>query len=155
MPESRSPHAVKVPPPVYLFLALLGMILAHLYYPAAYIIPRPFDWLGVPVIAAGLFMTIRSAHLFERHETPLRPGEEATHLVTTGFFRYTRNPMYLGMFCDLFGVLLILGSLTPLLLFLVFILIIRLHFIPLEERRMEETFGQEYLDYKKRVRRWI
>ncbi|MCH7779688.1 MAG: isoprenylcysteine carboxylmethyltransferase family protein [Acidobacteria bacterium] len=87
--------------------------------------------------------------------TPLKPFEESTVVVTTGMFRFTRNPMYLGMVVGLLGAAIFLGSLVSLLPVPAFIAIIHFQFIVREERFMEELFGAEYLAYKRKVRRWI
>ena len=83
------------------------------------------------------------------------PFDEATTLVTSGFYRYTRNPMYVGMFLMLAGVAFLMGSIGAALPVLVFILIIRNNFVMGEERFLEASFGQQYLDYKSTVRRWF
>ena len=87
--------------------------------------------------------------------TPVRPFDESTLVVTTGMFRITRNPMYLGMVLALLGVGLILGSATAFAPIPAFVAIIHYQFILYEERFMEDLFGQEYLAYKSNVRRWI
>ncbi len=83
------------------------------------------------------------------------PFEEATALVTVGIFRFTRNPMYVGMFLMVFGSAFLMGSVGALIPLLIFMLIIRFNFVAGEERFMEAAFGQQYLDYKSKVRRWI
>jgi len=88
-------------------------------------------------------------------DTGLLPFEEATVLVTGGIFRFTRNPMYLGMFLMMFGAAFLMGSIGALIPLLIFVLIIRYNFVAGEERFMEAAFGQQYLDYKSKVRRWI
>ena len=93
--------------------------------------------------------------LFKQAGTGLEPFDAATVLVTTGFYRVTRNPMYLGMFLMLLGVAFLMGSIGALLPVSIFILIIRNNFVLGEERFMQATFGQQYLQYKSEVRRWF
>ena len=83
------------------------------------------------------------------------PFERATALVTSGSFRFTRNPMYHGMALLLFGVAVLLGSAGALLPIPVFVWIIQMRFIRGEERFLEGLFGKDYVVYKSRVRRWI
>jgi protein-S-isoprenylcysteine O-methyltransferase Ste14 len=83
------------------------------------------------------------------------PFERSTALVTDGLFRYTRNPMYLGLTLVLAGVALLLGSLGAWLPIPVFVAIIQVNFIAGEERFLTELFGEEYLVYKQRTRRWL
>jgi len=97
-------------------------------------------------IPAGVFLKV---------DTGLEPFDEAKVLVTSGFFRFTRNPMYMGMFTLLLGVGFMFGSISALIPIPVFFLIIRNNFVIGEERFCEAAFGQQYLDYKTKVRRWI
>lgn len=103
----------------------------------------------------GIMMSAISAGMFKQAKTGIEPFEEATTLITGGFYRVTRNPMYLGMFLMLFGVAFLMGSLGALLPLLMFVLIIRNNFVLGEERFLEAAFGQGYLDYKSGVRRWF
>jgi len=100
-------------------------------------------------------MAAISASMFVKADTGLEPFDDATTLVTGGFYRITRNPMYLGMFLMLFGVAFLLGSVSALLPLVLFVLVIRYNFVLGEERFLEAAFGQQYLDYKSAVRRWI
>jgi protein-S-isoprenylcysteine O-methyltransferase Ste14 len=75
--------------------------------------------------------------------------------MTSGVFRISRNPMYLGMTLILFGVSILVGSLTAFVSPVAFFFISEHQFIPLEEKSMENVFGESYLDYARRVRRWF
>ena len=145
----------KIIPPVYLFIALLLMWLLQRYFPVHQYIYSPAAYAGVIPVVIGIAMAAISAGMFVKVDTGLEPFDEATTLVTGGFFRFTRNPMYLGMFLMLFGVAILLGSLSALLPLLLFVLVIRYNFVSGEERFLEAAFGQQYLDYKSEVRRWI
>ena len=103
----------------------------------------------------GIIMAAISVGMFKKAGTGIMPFDEATTLVTSGFYRYTRNPMYVGMFLMLAGVAFLMGSIGAALPVLVFILIIRNNFVMGEERFLEASFGQQYLDYKSTVRRWF
>ena len=83
------------------------------------------------------------------------PFDEATTLVTGGSYRFTRNPMYLGMVLILLGAALGRGSLGAFLPIPAFVWVIRRQFVLPEERFLEEAFGDAYRAYKQRVRRWI
>lgn len=145
----------KIVPPVYLALSILAMCLLDRYVPLGNF-EGPFVWgFASAFLAAGLMLIIYSAGLFKKADTALIPFHKSTSLVTTGPFKMTRNPMYLGMVFVLLGIAIALGSALPFLVISVFILIIQTRFILGEERFMEELFGEEYLSYKKRVRRWF
>jgi len=145
----------KIIPPVYLFTALLLMWLLQRYFPVQQFIHTPVAYAGVVPVLFGIAMAAVSAGMFLKVDTGLEPFDEATTLVTGGFFRFTRNPMYLGMFLMLFGVAFLLGSLGALMPLLFFVLVIRYNFVAGEERFLEAAFGQQYLDYKSEVRRWL
>jgi len=145
----------KIIPPVYLFLALALMWLLQRFFPVHQYIDTPLAYAGVIPLLVGIAIAAISAGMFVKVDTGLEPFDEATTLVTGGFYRISRNPMYMGMFLMLFGVAFLLGSVATLLPLVLFILIIRYNFVLGEERFLEAAFGQSYLDYKSEVRRWI
>ncbi len=145
----------RIIPPVYLFLALALMWLLQRFVPVHQYIDTPVAYAGVIPVLFGIAMAAISAGMFVKAHTGLEPFDEATTLVTGGFYRITRNPMYMGMFLMLFGVAFLLGSLSALLPLVFFVLIIRYNFVLGEERFLEAAFGQSYLEYKSEVRRWI
>jgi protein-S-isoprenylcysteine O-methyltransferase Ste14 len=93
--------------------------------------------------------------LFRRARTGVVPFSEATTLVTGGPYRFTRNPMYLGMAGILVGTAIWLGSVTPWLVLPAFMAIIVERFIAPEEAMLERTFGEHYARYRAAVRRWL
>lgn len=145
----------KLLPPVYLLLTLFVMIALHRNFPLAKLISSPYRYVGIGPIVAGLVVTITAAGLFRKLGTPLKPFEESTTVVTTGMFRFTRNPMYLGMILLLIGIAIMTGTLATFLPIPLFFAILHFRFVLNEERFMEDLFGEEYLAYKRRVRRWI
>ena len=145
----------KIIPPVYLLITLVLMWLLQTFLPVDQYLYEPVAYLGIVLVFCGIVISAVSAGMFKKADTGIKPFDEATALVTAGFYRYTRNPMYLGMFLMLFGVAFLLGGIGALFPIPIFILIIRNHFVLGEERFMERAFGQQYLDYKCAVRRWI
>ncbi|RMF24870.1 MAG: isoprenylcysteine carboxylmethyltransferase family protein, partial [Cyanobacteria bacterium J083] len=103
----------------------------------------------------GIVMVLASAFLFKQKNTTIKPLEESTYLVQEGLFKYSRNPIYLGMTISLLGVGLFLGSLTPFFVIPLFVWLIQTLFIEQEEKMLEEKFGDEYRQYKQKVRRWV
>ena len=81
--------------------------------------------------------------------------QNTSGIVTSGLYKISRNPMYVGLLTILIGYAVWLGSVTPFLLLPVFHFLITEMQIKPEERMLEQKFGEEYLDYKDRVRRWI
>jgi protein-S-isoprenylcysteine O-methyltransferase Ste14 len=131
------------------------MFVLDRYFPIQKIITSPFNYSGAFVGLCGLALSASGVFSFKKAGTAIKPFESSTVLVTDGLYRCTRNPMYLGMVILLIGVASYLGSLTPFIIIPVFFLIIQQCFIKHEEPFLENIFGQEYLDYKDKVRRWI
>lgn len=145
----------KILPLVWLLIALITMAGLHFFWPLAIWLLPPRTWFGLAPLCFGLYMSALSAKAFQKAETGLIPFDEATALVTDGFFRYTRNPMYLGMVLFLAGVAMLFGSFGSLIPVPLFAWIIQRNFILAEERFMEAAFGDDFLAYKSRVRRWL
>lgn len=145
----------KILPPVYLLVTLLIMALLHYYWPVARLLYAPLKYMGVVLVICGVVITTVSAGAFFKAKTPVIPFATSTVVVTTGLYRFTRNPMYLGMVLALLGVALLLGSVSTLVPPLVFVVIIHKLFILREEIFLEKLFGAQYLAYKSRVRRWL
>lgn len=142
-------------PPVYLLISLLIEVGLHYQAPVLAIIPGPWNLFGIALIIAGVLIVIQPALEFKKAETAIKPFEESSSLVRTGMYRFTRNPMYLGMLTVLVGTALYLGSLSPFLMPVLFALVIRHRFIRVEEAMLEQRFGDEYLQFKREVRRWL
>jgi protein-S-isoprenylcysteine O-methyltransferase Ste14 len=139
----------------YFLILLVLSVLFHLAVPARVVLHAPFTFFGIIIIGIGLVTAIRCRSLFLQNQTTLSPYESPAFLITTGPFRLSRNPVYLTMAAILLGSAVVMGTLVPFVFTFVFIAIIDLLFIPDEEERLETIFGEEYRDYKKRVRRWI
>lgn len=145
----------KIIPPVWLLLTLMAMVALHFALPIVRLIPGPYRSLGWLAVAAGIAVSAIAAGAFRRAGTPVVPFERSTALVTDGLFRHTRNPMYLGLVLVLLGVAVALGTLGAFLPIPLFVWIIQKRFIEGEERFLTEIFGDEYLAYRRRVRRWL
>jgi len=145
----------QVMPPAYFLLALLSMAVLHLLTPVMHIITGSGRWSGLALVAAGVAANILASRRFVRSGTPVRPFEPATSLVTGGVYRFTRNPMYLGMVMILAGLAITLGSATPWLIVFVFASFIDLRFIRIEERQLFRGFGPAYRQYCRATPRWI
>ena len=144
----------KILPPHAAIGSLIVVIFLHYLFPTP-LIPKPFNYFGILFFAAGLFILLWSFGLFKKKETPILPGQKPTALVIEGPYKFTRNPMYLGVTTALAGIAVYLGDLFAFLSPIAFFMFVSVRFIPREEKLMEKIFGKKYLDYKKRVRRWI
>jgi protein-S-isoprenylcysteine O-methyltransferase Ste14 len=138
-----------------LLVTLVLMWLMHYAFPIYQYMYEPLAYFGIAGVIFGIFMAAISAHLFKKEGTGIEPFDEATTLVKSGFYRYSRNPMYLGMFVMLMGSAFLMGSIGALLPVPVFVVIIRNNFVLAEERFLEASFGERYLEYKSTVGRWL
>ena len=112
---------------------------------------------GSFLIIIGLIIVLSAIILFKKYQTtitPLNPSN-ATKLITDGIYKFSRNPMYLGLLLVLFGISIILNPIGGLSLIPLFILYLNLFQIIPEENAMVDLFKDEFLEYKKNVRRWI
>jgi protein-S-isoprenylcysteine O-methyltransferase Ste14 len=146
---------IRVPPPIYYILGFLVGIAFELVFPTSW---PPFGIrLAAALLAGGVWIVLDGAAMmfFHRAGTSMVPMNPTTALVTSGPYRVTRNPMYVGMaflyvaFACLFGVIWALVFLPAV------IAIIDRFVIAREEPYLERIFGQAYRDYKARVRRWL
>ena len=145
----------KIPPPI---IALVMIVL--IYLSSLLIVPTTFNYqnsLSILVLIMGLACVLPSFRLFARYKTtisPLTPSDTAA-LVTEGMYRYSRNPMYLGLLLLTIASTIWFGTWLGIIINIVFIFLINfLQIIP-EEEALLEIFGEEYEEYKKNVRRWI
>lgn len=148
---------VRFPPPfVYVGFLLIGVTidrLAELGGTGASLKLRL--WLAAAAIAPGAALIIAALGGFSKAKTPPEPWREVTALVTTGVYRFTRNPMYLGMAAIYLGLAFATDSIAGLSLFPVVLLAIHTRVIVREEAYMRTMFGTTYSDYCKQVRRWL
>jgi protein-S-isoprenylcysteine O-methyltransferase Ste14 len=148
-------HRRRILPPVWFLLAVLLAIGLHYVMPIMRVVPAPWSYSGALLVVLGLVISATGAGAFKRVGTPVVPFEPSTTLVTDGLYRFTRNPMYLGLVLALLGAAILLGSLGAFVPVPVFAWILHAQFIKGEERFLEEIFGERYLAYKQRVRRWL
>jgi protein-S-isoprenylcysteine O-methyltransferase Ste14 len=139
----------------YFLILLILSIVSHFVFPIQILLQPPFTFTGLFIIGAGLLLAIRARALFLQNRTTLSPYESPAVLITTGPFRISRNPAYLAMALILFGSAVLMGSSVPFVFPVLFIVIIQVLFIPDEERRLVEIFGEGYREYQQRVRRWV
>ena len=150
MTKERGPY-----PPIIL-LACIGLqALLHFFWPVTQLIPAPWNLIGVGLIAIGVLIVALPAASFKRADTTILPFQESSSLVTTGIYRVTRNPMYLGMLSVLLGIAVLSGSLSPFLAPALFVPILNRRVIRHEERMLQERFGAEYDAFRQQVRRWL
>ena len=112
------------------------------------------DWVGGVLVVIGLALAVAAAVEFRRARTTIIPHEEPSAIVTSGVYRLSRNPIYLGDALILTGLGLRWDSVLALVLVPVFVAVITARFIVPEEGRLKARFGAEYAAWAARVRRW-
>lgn len=145
----------RVFPPGVLLLAIAIMAALDRLAPGPHLVEPPLTHLGWIPIVLGLAAAVVARNQFRRSGTTIKPFQESSALVTDGLFALSRNPMYVSLTAALVGVCVLFGTLTPLVVVPAFVWVIRARVIAVEERMLEDTFGDAYRDYKTRVRRWL
>jgi len=148
---------LKIPPPVYMLLAAGIMWLLDQFMPISILFIEPWNSVGFLFMFAAMFTDGFSLLQFFRLHTSINPlhPEKAQTLVTTGMYRFSRNPMYFGLLLLLVGLAIYLASLSPFIILPLFIVTLTKQQIIPEEIILEQKFGQDYRDYKQSVRRWL
>jgi protein-S-isoprenylcysteine O-methyltransferase Ste14 len=147
----------RIPPPVVALLIAAGMWALARWWPLVrFELPWP-ALSGLAVASLGGLISGAGAREFRRLRTTVNPlhPERATSVVTTGIYRLTRNPMYVGIVLVLLGCFLAFGAASSALGLPAFVLYITRFQIEPEERVLLARFGNEYAAYKARVRRWL
>ena len=146
---------IRVPPPlIYLLPLILGLLLDRRWH-------VPFLGRGVariigwPLIGGGMALGGWFRRTMRDADAPVRTDKPVPRLTTEGPFDYSRNPAYLGLAMIYAGIAVLRNSLWAILLLPAVLLVIQREVIGREERYLERTFGEEYLDYKASVRRWV
>jgi protein-S-isoprenylcysteine O-methyltransferase Ste14 len=111
--------------------------------------------VGWPLLGGGVLLNGWFVLTIRRTDTPIDPRKPVSKLATSGPFRYTRNPAYLSMTLIYAGVAALRNALWAILLLPLVVYVIQRDQIEREEQYMERDFGEEYLNYKKSVRRWV
>jgi protein-S-isoprenylcysteine O-methyltransferase Ste14 len=155
--RGRDTAGVVAAPPVIYGVALIVALSMHAAS-SIHITSSPgrvLRLVGVGVIALGLLLSGAVMREFARAGTAVSPYHETTHFVSTGPYRYTRNPDYIGQTLMYAGIALATNSWWPLLLLPPALLTIHYGVVRREERYLEAKFGQNYRDYTSRVSRWL
>ncbi len=111
--------------------------------------------LAIVLGGAGFTVMMWGWGLFKKHRVSLCPTADTERLIDDGIYRYTRNPMYLGIVTMLLAVAIFVGSLVFYLAFAGYFVVIDAVFCRYEENKLLESFGDRYRRYRKRVRRWL
>jgi protein-S-isoprenylcysteine O-methyltransferase Ste14 len=146
----------KIPPPAIVIVLAVSMWLLSRAAPRLYFDLPGHYWLGVLLVAAGFLTGISGVAIFRKAKTTIDPTKpHASSLVTWGVYTFSRNPMYLGGLIMLLGCAIFLSNAIAFVLLPAYVVYLNRFQIAPEERVLTSLFGQTYLAYQARVRRWL
>ena len=156
MPEQGQQDPRRFPfPPLIPVAALVVSYGLGLLWPLPLHLPRWTVWLGLILFIVPFGFAFWATRVFRRHDTPVNPLGKVTGVVDEGPFAITRNPMYLSLMVMYVGGTLLFRLPWAWVLLVPVFLALQFGVIVPEERYLAATFGEPYLRYKERVRRWI
>jgi protein-S-isoprenylcysteine O-methyltransferase Ste14 len=133
------------------------MWVLHHFLPLRQVIATPWNYIAIVPVVVSRMMSVAAGQRFRQARTtfdPVRP-EQTSHLVTEGVYGVSRNPMYLGLVLMLVAWALWLGTASPWAVPPLFAILMTTTQIAPEERALETVFGETYVAYRHRVRRWV
>jgi protein-S-isoprenylcysteine O-methyltransferase Ste14 len=152
-PDKHGP-GVRIPPPVLTATVIFTAYLIDFYFPfrlneSTLFIP------GVALISLACLIALLAVIRFLKFKTHVEPWKPTSTIITTGVYRFSRNPIYLAFAIINVGIGFLLNSGWILFSVVALIPLLQVVVISREERYLETKFGEDYLQYKRRVRRWI
>lgn len=152
--NADNPGVIAPPPFIYAATLAAGLLVNRFF--RLRLLPRRLSrTLGTPLLVGGFLVGLFGFREVRRAGSNVDPYKPVTTIVTGGPYRFTRNPMYLGFTLMYLGISALANALSPLLLLPAVLAVMKRGVIEREERYLERKFGDEYLHYKRRVRRWI
>ena len=147
---------VRIPPPLILLSCVISGAALHWLLPIPLLSSPVLQWvLACAFCLTGLSTILYCAWKFRQAKTDIKPWKTTSHLITTGIYRFSRNPIYLSFVILGLGISLAVNSAWIALMMIPLILIINRTVIFKEERYLKQKFGTEYLAYMEMTRRWI
>jgi len=156
MNDSTSDNAgvITFPPVIYLVGLLLGLLINY-FYPIGFLSESVSVWFGVLLTPVAIPIALFAVLALKRAQTPVDVRKPTTAMVTDSIYRLSRNPMYVSLAFVYLGIACWVNSLWILLLMVPVLVVVDQGIIKREEQYLEQKFGDEYLRYKSKVRRWV
>ncbi|MEC4726444.1 isoprenylcysteine carboxylmethyltransferase family protein [Shewanella sp. D64] len=146
---------VKIPPPVIFILFMLLAYLNSVFSPIELTFSAPITYLGLALLMVGVTLLLYLLYQFKTAKTAVEPWQPTSSIIKTGVYAYSRNPIYLA-FCTVpvglglyFSDVWLISSVLPSCIGVYYVA------IKPEEAYLTRKFGDEYLRYQEKVRRWI
>jgi protein-S-isoprenylcysteine O-methyltransferase Ste14 len=153
-PEHDHPNIIAYPPLIFAVCVGLGLGF-HWLLPMPLSPPLPLRIFGLVLLIISASVSLTASATMRKAGTNIRPDRPSTTVVSTGPFRFTRNPLYLSLCLLNTGIALLVCDLIPLLMTAVLIGVLHFGVILREEKYLAAKFGQAYADYCHQVRRWL
>jgi protein-S-isoprenylcysteine O-methyltransferase Ste14 len=157
MESKKDSPGVYIPPPLFYVLIFLTAVLIQKKFSIdnAVFHLQIMKVAGIVLLAVALFFLVTSFKKFFQSKNTLIPIKPAASLQTNGIYNISRNPMYAGLAMMYLGITCFVGNWWNIILFPLLIVIVQAYIITREEQYLTRRFGQVYLDYKTKVRRWL
>lgn len=155
MNEPKDHASVKIHPPILTLIHIAIAYVAKWVIPIPFVVPNILRNIGFALVVVGFLLGIAAFREFMKVRTTVDPHGSVSSIVTSGIYRFTRNPIYLGFLLMLIGFPLISGTYWGVLLAPVLIVNFNNLVIQHEEAYLEKKFGDVYTSFKSRVRRWL
>ena len=155
MTDERDNPGINVPPPlIYVAPLVLGLVLDRRRHLP--LLPRGMArGLGLALLGGGAVLNAWFLRTIRKADVPIRTDKPVPRLTTEGPFRYSRNPSYLALAVIYTAIAVLRNSLWAMLMLPLVVMVMQREVIGREERYLERAFGDEYLAYKGKVRRWV
>lgn len=155
LPFSQDRPGVPIAPPLLFVFPIVASLIIEWLEPTSFI-HGPLRWIfGCILLGAGVALNVGGFFTQRRAGTDPIPFNPSTTVVSHGLYRFTRNPMYIGFALWTVGIAILCNSIWTLLAAPIGLFLIDRLVVVREERYLERKFGEEYLSYKRRVRRWL
>ena len=155
LPPKEDRPGVSIAPPLLFVLPILALLALEWFVPTSFVHGVVRWTLGALILLAGIALNVGGFITQKRAGTDPIPFNPSTRIVVHGLYHFSRNPMYIGLALCTLGVAILVNSAWILLAVPVGLILIDRTVVTREERYLERKFGDEYLNYKRRVRRWI
>ena len=147
--------AVKFPPPLIFLVVIIVAYGVDYFWPIGLGGSFVIKYIGILVVILGIFVVILASRYFKHAETNIEPWKPTTKIISTGIYGYSRNPIYLAFCLVQIGIAVFLNSFWILVSIIVSASLVYHIAIKKEEGYLETKFGDDYIRYKKKVRRWL
>lgn len=156
MQQPSAEHTGVIAPPPVIYLAAFALTLViHALWPLRLAEHPALPWLGGALVVLGVVVNGWGFVTLRRNRTPVHPGHAATQLVTAGPFRFSRNPLYLGLNGVFLGLVLVVDTAWGLVALAAVLAVMHYGVVLREERHLAARFGAAYRAYRERVRRYL